>query len=64
MEVINWANGKGITLVLAPSEVDELIEALKKAKTSFHEELDGIDIDVDVSPILDEEVKHGKSSSK
>ena len=62
MEVIKWVDGKGITLILAPSEMDSVIHALMRAKVTFHEELEGLDIDV--SPILDEEGKHGKSNSK
>ena len=51
MEVIQWANKEGYTLVFAPSEVEDFVKALRKAKGTFYEELDGIDINV--SPILD-----------
>ncbi len=56
MDIIRWANGKGHTLVLAPSEVPEVERVLQDAERSGHGE--GKDFDIDVSPILDEEKRH------
>lgn len=55
MEIIKWANGKGHTIVIAPSEIPRIEQALQDAKTKFHGE--GKDFEIDVSPILDKEVK-------
>lgn len=54
MEIIKWANGKGHTLVIAPSEVSEVRRVLADAERGLHGE--GKDFDIDVSPILDEDV--------
>lgn len=51
MKIIKWANGKGHTIIIAPSEVSGVEEALRDAKISFHGE--GKDFEIDVSPILD-----------
>lgn len=53
MEIIEWANKKGYTIVIAPGEIPELKKALGEAEKGFYGEGDGFEISV--SPILDEE---------
>ena len=51
MEIIKWTNGKGHTILIAPSELPEVEKALQDAKLSFHGE--GKDFEIDVSPLLE-----------
>ena len=52
MDIIKWANEKGHTLIIAPSEIAILFEALREAQRYGHAEME--DFEIDVSPILDE----------
>lgn len=55
MEIIEWVNKAGYTIVIAPSEIPKLKKALKDAEETFIGEGEGFEISV--SPILDEEGK-------
>jgi len=46
MELIKWDNNKGYTIVLSPGEAEELSQKAKGAIETFHEEMEGLDIEV------------------
>ena len=53
MEIIEWANKDGKTLVVSTKEAEDLYDAVKDALRRGHGEAGNLE--VDVSPILDKE---------
>lgn len=51
MEIIEWANKNGNTIVVSTKEMEDLFDAVLDAKRLGHGEAGNIE--VDVSPILD-----------